>query len=269
MKEIAAIIRPGQWPLLKKQLVEAGFSAWSSVRVLGRGRQQGVRYLTGPQKQPGRFFVGCAVPVGRLGSQDALEIARVAEAYGEGEVRLTASQNFILPHIPASRLEQLRQEPLLARFPPNPSRLLRGLVSCTGIDYCNLALIETKELALWVARSLEDRLGELPRPLTIRWSGCPAGCGNHHSADIGLQGLKARVGNQVVDAVQIFVGGRSGKQPRRAQKIMHLVPCDQTLLDVLETIVRHFDILSRVEPEPKGEQVLMIPVRQEGAQIPT
>ena len=57
--------------------------------------------------------------------------------------------------------------------------MMRGLVSCTGIDYCHMALIETKELALKTARELDERLGSGKKLLTMHWSGCPAGCGNH------------------------------------------------------------------------------------------
>ena len=58
----------------------------------------------------------------------------------------------------------------------------------------------------------------------MHWSGCPAGCGNHSAADIGFQGAKARVDGQVVDAVSIYVGGKTGTAPRAGEKIMELVP---------------------------------------------
>ena len=60
--------------------------------------------------------------------------------------------------------------------------MMRGLVSCTGIDYCHMALIETKELALKTARELEQEFGQHKKMLTMHWSGCPAGCGNHAAA---------------------------------------------------------------------------------------
>ena len=75
--------------------------------------------------------------------------------------------------------------------------------------------------------------------MTIAWSGCPAGCGNHHVADIGLQGSKTRVDGKVVDAVTIFVGGKTGKGARSAEKVMEDVPCDR-LPTVLEQLVRYY-----------------------------
>ncbi len=93
--------------------------------------------------------------------------------------------------MPDAKLPDLTAEPLLKEFSYNPSPIMRGLVACVGNDYCNLALIDSKGWAIKVARALEKRLGEdahkLP-PLTIHWSGCPAGCGNHHVASIGLEG---------------------------------------------------------------------------------
>src|SRR5207237_1298378 len=77
------------------------------------------------------------------------------------------------------------------------------------------------------------------RPITVRWSGCPASCGNHHTADIGLQGCKVRVDGKVVDGVHVFVGGRGGSDPRVGARIMEDMPCDE-LPQVLERLVRVF-----------------------------
>ena len=115
---------------------------------------------------------------------------------------------------------------------------MQGLVSCTGIEFCNLAVIETKQRALDIARALERKLG-LVSPITMAWSGCPAGCGNHLVADIGLLGTKTRVDGRVVDAVTIFVGGKTGKRARLAEKIMEEVPCAR-LPAALEELVRYY-----------------------------
>jgi ferredoxin-nitrite reductase len=191
-------------------------------------------------RQTGRGlnYVGLAVPVGRLTSEQLLDVCRLAEQYGRGEVRLTPGQNLIIPHVPDPKIGTLTAEPLLRALRYDPSAIMRGLVSCTGIEFCNLAVIETKQRALDLARDLEPKVGDV-KPLTMAWSGCPAGCGNHHVADIGLLGSKARVDGQVVDAVTIFVGGKSGKGARLAEKIMEDVPCDR-LSAVLEQLVRYY-----------------------------
>jgi ferredoxin-nitrite reductase len=190
------------------------------------------------QKERGLNYVGLAVPVGRLTSDQLFDLCRLAEQYGRGEVRLTPGQNLIIPHVPDQKVGALTTEPLLQVLRYDPAQIMRGLVSCTGIEFCNLAVIETKQRALDIARALEQRLSGV-KPLTMAWSGCPAGCGNHHVADIGLLGGKTRVDGQVVDAVTIFVGGKSGKGARLAEKIMEDVPCDR-LLAVLEHLVRYY-----------------------------
>src|SRR5262249_27446117 len=124
-------------------------------------------------------------------------------------------------------------------LPFDPSPVLRGLVACTGIDYCHLALIETKDWAVRVARELERRAAGRPvAPLTIRWSGCSAGCGLHQSATIGLQGCRTRVDGKIVEAAHVCVNGRSGPNARVADDLLYDVPCEQ-LADALEPLVKY------------------------------
>jgi ferredoxin-nitrite reductase len=188
-----------------------------------------------PQKQPGQYAVGLLVPVGRLRADQLLEVARLSEAYGAGEVRFTIGQNLVLPHVPEERLGALLEEPLLRELPHDPPPALRGLVSCTGTDYCNLALIDTKRRALALAEALAPRVS---RPVAVHWSGCPAGCGNHGVADVGLVGKKVRVGSEVVEAVDVYVGGRSGPDAVVGVKLLEDVPCD-ALEPVLEVLLRY------------------------------
>jgi nitrite reductase (NADH) large subunit len=190
------------------------------------------------QKQPGLNYVGLAVPVGRLTSEQMDDLARLADDYGSGELRITPDQNVVLINVPDRRLGALLEdEPLLTAVPYNPSEILRGLVACPGTDYCGLALIETKGRALAIARSLEQRV-RVNKPVSIHWSGCPSACANHLMADIGLLGKRVKVEGRVVEAVDIFVGGRSGTHARAGTKIMEDVPCDN-LETVLEGLVRY------------------------------
>ena len=189
------------------------------------------------QKDASLSYVGLAIPVGRVTSDQLKEIARLAEAYGTGEVRLTPDQNVVIPNVPDTKLGNLTAEPLLKVLRYDPSAIMSGLVSCTGIEFCNLAVIETKARALKLAQTLESKIHD-GKPVRIHWSGCPAGCGNHTVADIGLLGVKAKVDGQTVDAVDVFVGGSSGPQPTQGVKILENVPCD-TLPTVLEGLIRY------------------------------
>ena len=212
------------------------------------------------QKQPGLAAVGLCVPTGRLDAQQMTELARLAQIYGDGRVRLTTGQNAIIPNVPSGRVEALRAEPLLRQFSSAPSPFMRGLVACTGTDYCNLALIETKRRAVDLSKALEKRGGTGGNPLTIHWSGCPAGCGNHQAADIGLRGVRTNVGGRVVDAVAIYVGGRTGPNAVAGKQILDTVPCDESLLDVVATVIQNFELLKQVDRTPETKhRVVMVP----------
>jgi ferredoxin-nitrite reductase len=188
------------------------------------------------QKQPGLNYVGLLVPVGRVTGDQLAGLAGLSEAYGSGEVRFTADQNVIIPHVPDAKVGNLTVEPLLKKLRYDPSGVLRGLVSCTGVEFCNLGVIETKTRALKIAKGLESMV-PATKSVRIHWSGCPAGCGNHTVADIGLVGTKTKVDGKVVDAVDIFIGGSSGPEATQGVKMLESVPCDE-LPQVLEGLVR-------------------------------
>src|SRR5207247_7574111 len=128
---------------------------------------------------PPLFYAGLLVPVGRITTAQMRGLADLAERYGNGELRLTVQQNVIVPNIPENKLGAFTDEPLLKELPFDPSPIMRGLVTCTGTDYCHLALIDTKDWAIRVARDLERTRGKKVSPLTIHLSGCSAGCALH------------------------------------------------------------------------------------------
>ncbi len=213
-----------------------------------------------PQKQPGLMSVGLSIVTGRVNPQQLDELARLADTYGNGQIRLTTGQNAIVVDVPTQDIEALLKEPLLEQLSPTPSPFFRGMVACTGTDFCNLALIETKSRAAELSAALEQRLGTKINPLTIHWSGCPAGCGNHQAADIGLRGLRANIGGQVVDAVAIYVGGRSGPDATVGEQILETVACDEALPDLVATIIRNLELFKQVKREQGSKRpVLMVP----------
>jgi len=199
------------------------------------------------QKQASLSAVGLCIPTGRVNPEQLDELAGLADVYGNGEIRLTIAQNAIIPNVPAHRVSELLKESLLKQFSPRPSPFLRGLVACVGTDYCNLALIETKSRAVALSEALHNKMGGGVNPLSIHWSGCPAGCGNHQAADIGLRGFKTRIDGQIVDAVAIYTGGRTGPNAVAGQEILETVPCDESLPDVVAGLIEsyRFDVEAR------------------------
>ena len=190
----------------------------------------------------GQNYVGLKIPVGRIKADDLLKMARLSETYGTGELRLTHNQAIVIPNVADKTIAHLTDEPLLQRFVYNPSPVQKGLVSCVGNDYCNLAVIETKSRAVETAKKVEEKLGSALKPITMHWSGCPASCGNHLVADVGLIGKKVKIKGEIIDAVDVFVGGRSGPDPKPATKLLEDVPCDvlpEVLSGILPYHARH------------------------------
>ena len=177
------------------------------------------------QVQSGLNYAGLKIVVGRMSAKDLEALCDLTDQYGTGDLRFTPAQALIIPNIPDRKIGDFSEEPLIQTFTFNPSPLAQGLVSCVGSDYCNLAVIETKRQAVQVAQALDRLLPSTIKPLTMHWSGCPAACGNHLVADIGLLGKKIKVNGQVVEGVDIFVGGRSGPQAHLATKLLEDVPC--------------------------------------------
>jgi ferredoxin-nitrite reductase len=212
-----------------------------------------------PQKQSGLTSVGLCIPTGRINPDQLDELAHLSDLYGNGELRLTAAQNAVLTNIPAGRVSALLTEPLLQQFSPQPSPFLRGLVACVGTDYCNLALIETKSRALDLSAALHKKLGPGTAPLTIHWSGCPAGCGNHEAADLGLRGFKTRMDGQLVDAVAVYVGGRTGANAAPGKEILATVPCDHNFPDLIAKVLQNYSSHSDSKFSPAPEPPLNFP----------
>jgi ferredoxin-nitrite reductase len=201
-----------------------------------------------PQMQPGLNYVGLHVPIGRLYPDEMFELARMAEVYGSGEIRLTLEQNLIIPNIPDSRLRPFLEEGLLKeRFTINPDELNRGLVSCTGREFCGFAIIETKNRALAMIKELEQELIQ-PHPVRIHWTGCPNSCGQPQIADIGFIGTKTRKDGQTVEAVDIWMGGKVGKDAQFGKEIMKRVPCEDLKPVVRDLLIEHFGAKLR-QPE--------------------
>ncbi|MBD2035418.1 ferredoxin--nitrite reductase [Leptolyngbya sp. FACHB-321] len=191
------------------------------------------------QKQPGLNYLGLHIPVGRLFAADMFDLARLADVYGSGEIRLTVEQNVILPNVPDSRLEPLLQEPLLKKFSVAPAPLSRSLVSCTGSQFCNFALIETKNRAQALIDELEAEL-DSPNPVRIHWTGCPNSCGQPQVADIGLMGTKVRKDGKTVEGVDIYMGGKVGKDAALGTCVTKGIPCSDLKPVLRDLLMQHF-----------------------------
>lgn len=206
-----------------------------------------------PQKQAGLSFVGLHIPVGRVQASDMFELARLADEYGSGELRLTVEQNIIIPNVKDSGVEALLNEPLLKKFSLEPSLLMKGLVACTGNQFCGQAIIETKARAVKVTEEVEKRVS-LGRTIRMHWTGCPNSCGQVQVADIGFMGCMTKdAEGKVCEGVDVYLGGRIGSDSHLGDLYKKKVPCKDLVPLVVDILVEHFGAVPRVREEDEEE----------------
>ena len=177
----------------------------------------------------GNNYVGLSVPVGRLPAPDAIELANLADTYGSGEVRLTRRQNPLIMDVSDEELGSLLDEPFLEKYSPEPNPFTQGAMACTGTEFCSLALTETKARMARLLRWLGDN-GDVPDDvdrIKMHFSGCTADCGQAMTADIGLQGMRARKDGEMVEAMDVGVGGGIGEDPSFIDWVHQRVPADE------------------------------------------
>ncbi len=166
-----------------------------------------------PQKQPGLDFLGITVPAGELTADQLLAVADLSQSFASGHIRLTPSQNLILPNVPHALSPRLAAELDQLGLFLHASPFCRGTVSCTGAQFCKLAIAETKHFTLGLISHLENRLPDFAHQLNINVTGCGNGCAHHHFADIGLEGKKIRLDGRIHDGFSFRIGGRVGHDP--------------------------------------------------------
>jgi ferredoxin-nitrite reductase len=180
-------------------------------------------------QKDGKNYVGLSVPVGRLRAAEAIELADLADRYGSGEIRLSRRQNPLIMDVPDRKKAALLDEPLLEKLQPEPTPFVQGAMACTGTEFCSLALTETKARMARMLRWL-DANTELPDDVArikMHYSGCTADCGQAMTADIGLQGMRARKNGEMVEALDVGVGGGIGEDPSFIEWVRQRVPADE------------------------------------------
>lgn len=163
-----------------------------------------------PQKQPGLSYVGSVVLRGRITADQLQAAADVAERFATGELRATPMQNLLIVNVPTVNAETLAGELKDIGLPAGGSSFSRGIVACSGTEFCKLAITETKAFSRWLVDELEERLPGFDQHLKLHVTGCPNSCGQHWIADVGIEGKKIKVNDRLVDAYYFCVGGALG-----------------------------------------------------------
>ena len=209
--------------------------------------RNGVRDHVGvhPQRD-GNNYVGFAPVVGRLSADTLDVIAELAAGYGSGRVHTTAEQKMVILDVPPERTEELVAELDKAGLPARPSAFRRHTMACTGIEFCKLAIVETKARAADLISELERRLPGFDAPVTINVNGCPNSCARIQTADIGLKGsLVPGPDGRQVEGFQVHLGGSlgggDGSGSGFGRKVRGLKTTAEELPDYVERVLRRFD----------------------------
>ncbi len=208
----------------------------------------------------GLHYVGVPLERGRWSGDQMIAVADLAERFaaaGQGQIRLSQKQNFLLVNIPRENLEPLCRELEKIALAPKAPMWRDSLVSCTGMQYCNLAVVETKDRAKQILEHLEKEV-KLDSAIMVSVTGCPNSCAQVQIADIGLTGTKAIWKEQKVDAFDLMVGGCLGEEPKFATTIVQKIPADlvrSVVAELTRNYMAHRNTAAGGEPETFGQFV--------------
>ncbi len=197
------------------------------------------------EQRDGRFYIGVAPTVGRVSGTTLLALADLVESHGSSRIRLTPHQKLLVLDIEASQVEPLIDALQGVGLQARPSLFRRNTMACTGIEFCKLAIVETKALAANTVATLEDRLADIIKeidvPVTLNINGCPNSCARIQVADIGLKGqlVTDDAGNQVA-GFQVHLGGTLGLDSSFGRKVRGLKTTAEELPVYVERVVRNF-----------------------------
>jgi sulfite reductase (ferredoxin) len=210
------------------------------------------------KQKDGRNYVGAAPASGRVSGSTLVGLAKAAETAGSRRVRLTAQQKVVVLDVPDENVASLSAELAGLGLQVEPSPWRRSTMACTGIEFCKLAIVETKERAIRLVEDLEKRLADVSPdvPISIHLNGCPNACARTQVADIGLKGqIVTDAGGNQVEGFQVHLGGGLGLDAGFGRKLRGLKVTSAELGDYVERVVRRF-VAQRTEGERFAQWVM-------------
>ncbi|MDP9443125.1 MAG: nitrite/sulfite reductase [Actinomycetota bacterium] len=199
-----------------------------------------------PQRD-GRCYVGAAPRAGRVSGTTLSKLADLAEEHGSDRLRTTAYQKILVLDVEPRRVDSLVRALDDLGLPARPSAWRRSTMACTGIEFCKLAIVETKDRARTLVEELERRIPDLDTPITVHLNGCPNSCARIQVADIGLKGqLVVDAAGRQVEGFQVHLGGGVGLDAPFGRKLRAHKVTSADLDDYVERVVRHY--LAHREP---------------------
>ena len=193
------------------------------------------------EQKDGNLYIGVKPTLGHMSGEQLIALADLAEKYGVTDLRFTPFKEVLLlgvaPNTAANLQADLEEMGLYSK----PSEFRRGLLSCTGLEYCKLAHVTTKSRAIELADELEERFGDLDSPITISLNGCPNACARHQVSDIGLKGQMVDNGHgEKVEGFQVHLGGTIGEGANFGRKLRGHKVLSSELTEYVARVVQRF-----------------------------
>ncbi|WP_277451544.1 nitrite/sulfite reductase [Janibacter sp. DB-40] len=200
------------------------------------------------EQQDGRVWVGAAPIAGRMSGDKLVRLVELAEGVGSRRIRFTPHQKVLVLDVPPQEADQLAQDLRGIDLVVHPSEWRRNVLACTGLEYCKLALTDTKERARWTVEELEKRLPHIDIPFSIHINGCPNACARSQVGDVGLKGMiDQKADGSYQEVFQVLLGGSLAEDTALARKTRALKVAAEDLPDYIERLARTY--LDQREPD--------------------
>ena len=198
------------------------------------------------QKGDSLNYAGIAIPGGRTAGPELRLLADLAQQHGLGRLRTTNSQNIVLLDIPDQNVPRLKSDLTSGGFDYEPSWARRGLIACTGVQFCKLAIAETKNRARELDEYLTENVDLEDRP-RISVTGCPNACGQHHICDVGLEGSLTTIDGVKRETFQVFLGGGVGMHESFGRRVGVRLPSEHLAESIARLFSRYKEMSVRGE----------------------
>jgi len=193
------------------------------------------------EQKDGNVYIGVKPTLGHMSGEQLIEVADLAERYGVDQLRFTPFKELLLLGVNPADVDALKLDLERMGLSSEPSEFRRGLISCTGLEYCKLAHVTTKSRAIELADELEERFGDLDSPISISLNGCPNACARHHVSDIGLKGqMVAGPDGEKVEGFQVPLGGTIGEGANFGRKLRGPKGLSSELSEYVTRVVQNY-----------------------------
>ena len=224
-----------------REVLEKEYLGRELVSTPSPGAPVGHRDHIGVHRQKdGKSYIGIAPTAGRVSGTLLVQLADLIEEYGVAGARLTPYQKIVLIGVDPDKVEPLLDRLDEIGLSGRPSQWRRNTMACTGIEFCKLAIVDTKERARALVGELEKRFPDLDTPITINVNGCPNACARTQVADIGLKGQLILLDGEQVEGFQVHLGGATGLEAGFGRKLRAHKVTSAGLDDYVTAVVSSF-----------------------------